>query len=64
MTAVGLEAETRTTSGRRPAERPLHGLRVAVVHYWLTGYGGGVKALEQLAEIFPQADFYALVATP
>lgn len=64
MSAVGLEAETRTTSEGGPAERSLHGLRVAVVHYWLTGYGGGEKALEQIAEIFPQADFYALVATP
>lgn len=38
-------------------------LRVAIIHYWYTGYGGGERVVEALAEMFPQADFYALVAT-
>ncbi|TAM84297.1 MAG: glycosyltransferase family 4 protein [Acidobacteria bacterium] len=36
-------------------------MRVAVVQFWLSGYGGSEKVLEALGEIFPQADFYALV---
>lgn len=38
-------------------------LRVAIVHYWFTGYGGGERVIEALADMFPQADFFALVAT-
>ena len=41
----------------------LAGLRVAIVHYWFTGYGGGERVVEALAEIFPQADFYCLLAS-
>jgi glycosyltransferase involved in cell wall biosynthesis len=37
-------------------------LRVAIVHYWFVGRAGGEKVVEALAEIFPQADLYALVA--
>ncbi|HET7101041.1 MAG TPA: glycosyltransferase [Terriglobia bacterium] len=39
----------------------LERLRVAVVQFWLSGYGGSEKVLEAIGEIFPQADFYALV---
>jgi glycosyltransferase involved in cell wall biosynthesis len=38
------------------------GLRVAVSHYWFNGYGGGERVVETLAEIFPQADFFCLLA--
>jgi len=38
------------------------GLRVAIVHYWFTAYGGGERVVESLSEIFPQADIFALVA--
>jgi glycosyltransferase involved in cell wall biosynthesis len=41
----------------------LAGLRVAVVHYWFNGYGGGERVIEALAEIFPQADFFSLIAS-
>src|SRR5438552_7213799 len=41
----------------------LAGLRVAIVHYWFTGYGGGERVVEALAEIFPQADFFCLLAS-
>ncbi len=40
------------------------GLRVALVHYWLVGCAGGEKVLGALAEMFPQADLFALVADP
>jgi glycosyltransferase involved in cell wall biosynthesis len=38
-------------------------LRTAIVHYWLTGYGGGERVLEAMADIFPNADLYAPVAS-
>jgi glycosyltransferase involved in cell wall biosynthesis len=37
-------------------------LRVAIVHYWFVGRAGGEKVVEALAEVFPQADLFALVA--
>lgn len=46
----------------RPADG-LERLRVAIVHYWFTGYGGGERVVEAFAEMFPQAEFYTLVAS-
>jgi len=40
----------------------LQDLRVAIVHYWFVGRAGGERVVEALAEVFPQADLYALVA--
>lgn len=37
-------------------------LRVAIVHYWLNGYGGGERVLEALADVFPNAHLYVPVA--
>ncbi len=37
------------------------GLRVALVHDWLTGMRGGEKCLEVLCEAFPQARLYTLL---
>lgn len=37
-------------------------VRVAIVHYWFTGYAGGERVVEALGELFPQADFFALLA--
>jgi glycosyltransferase involved in cell wall biosynthesis len=39
-------------------------LRVAIVHYWFAGYTGGERVVEALAQMFPQADLFALVADP
>jgi glycosyltransferase involved in cell wall biosynthesis len=36
-------------------------LKVALVHYWLVSMRGGEKVLEQLCDVFPQADIYTLV---
>ena len=53
-----------TTQDRVAGVRPdLARLRVAITHYWFTSYGGGERVVEALAEIFPQADFFALVAS-
>jgi glycosyltransferase involved in cell wall biosynthesis len=49
------------TANDRPTSGGLERLRVAVVQFWLSGYGGSEKVLEAIGEIFPQADFYALV---
>jgi glycosyltransferase involved in cell wall biosynthesis len=40
------------------------GLRVAIVHYWFIGRAGGERVVEALAELFPQADLFTLVADP
>jgi glycosyltransferase involved in cell wall biosynthesis len=56
---------TATETDRRLAAPPignLASLRVAICHYWLNGCGGGERVVEALAEIFPQADFFTLIA--
>ncbi len=40
---------------------PLSGLRVALVHDWLTGMRGGEKCLEVLCRAFPEATLYTLI---
>jgi glycosyltransferase involved in cell wall biosynthesis len=39
-------------------------LRVAIVHYWFLRRRGGERVVEALAEMFPQADIFALIADP
>jgi glycosyltransferase involved in cell wall biosynthesis len=41
--------------------RPWSGLRVALVHDWLTGMRGGEKVLEAICRLFPDADLLTLV---
>lgn len=36
-------------------------LRVAIVHDWLVVYAGAERVLEQMLEVFPQADLFAIV---
>ncbi len=36
-------------------------MKVAIIHYWLVGMRGGERVLEQLCEMFPQADIYTHV---
>ena len=33
-------------------------MKTAIIHYWLTGMGGGEKVLEALCRIWPEADIY------
>lgn len=42
----------------------LRGLRVALVHDWLTGMRGGEKVLEVFCRLFPQAPIYTLLHLP
>lgn len=39
----------------------LEKIKVAVVHDWLVGYFGAERVLEQILNIFPQADIFTLV---
>lgn len=36
-------------------------MRIALVHDWLVVYGGAERVLEQMLQVFPDADVYALV---
>jgi hypothetical protein len=45
----------------RPSAPPWAGLRVALVHDWLTGMRGGEKVLESICRLFPGADLLTLV---
>lgn len=35
-------------------------MKVAIIHDWLTAYAGGEKVLEQLLEVYPDADLFAV----
>jgi glycosyltransferase involved in cell wall biosynthesis len=59
MEELGTVNESVASPGRPAAS--MERLRVAVVQFWLSGYGGSERVLEAIGEIFPQADFYALV---
>lgn len=39
-------------------------MRVAVVHHWFVTRGGGERVAECIAALFPQAEIFALVASP
>lgn len=45
----------------RPPAPGLSGLRVALVHDWLTGMRGGEKCLEVLCQAFPEATLHTLI---
>jgi len=38
--------------------------RIAIVHYWFVRYRGGERVVEAMAQMFPQADLFALVVEP
>ena len=37
-------------------------MKVAIVHYWLVGMRGGEKVLDEICNLFPNADIFTLVA--
>lgn len=39
-------------------------MRVAIVHHWFVSQGGGERVAEALAQMYPSADIFALVADP
>src|ERR1035438_10047272 len=44
------------------AKLDLTKLRVALVPYWFVPRGGGERVVESLAELFPQADLFSVIA--
>jgi len=51
-------------SAQPPVRPALAGLRVALVHDWLTGMRGGEKCLEVLCRAFPDATLHTLIHRP
>ena len=47
--------------GSSPLTQSLSGLRVALVHDWLTGMRGGEKCLDVLCQAFPEATLHTLI---
>jgi glycosyltransferase involved in cell wall biosynthesis len=39
-------------------------MKTAIVHYWLTTYGGGEKCVEAFCDIWPSADLFTLIYRP
>lgn len=39
-------------------------MKVAIVHYWLTGMRGGERVLEALLDLYPEADIFTHVYVP
>ncbi len=58
-----MEAESKLVSNRSSAQprTALSGLRVALVHDWITGMRGGEKCLEVLCRLFPEAQLFTLL---
>jgi glycosyltransferase involved in cell wall biosynthesis len=56
---AGSTPRTRRTSAHGPSA--LEGLRIALVHDWLTGMRGGEKCLEVLCRAFPDATLHTLI---
>lgn len=63
MPVESVPAESAPTESER-FEHATRGLRVALVHDWLTGMRGGEKVLEAIGGLFPQAPIFSLFAFP
>ena len=50
-----------TAGGDDEAEARKPDMKVAIVHDWLTTYGGAERVLEQLLQLYPQADLFSLI---
>ena len=44
--------------------KDLSQLRIALIHFWLTGMRGGERVLESFCRMFPKADIYTHVVRP
>jgi glycosyltransferase involved in cell wall biosynthesis len=49
------------SSAPEASHHSLAGIRVALVHDWLTGMRGGEKCLEALCDLFPNVSIYTLI---
>jgi glycosyltransferase involved in cell wall biosynthesis len=59
-----MEWKLPLSAGQDVRPDALSQLRVALVHYWFMRRRGGERVVETLAEMFPQADIFALVMDP
>lgn len=58
------EVDPLKLRGRNVRRKPERELKVAIIHYWLINMRGGEKVLEELCELFPQADIFTHVYAP
>lgn len=56
MTSLGA-GQTRPAITKKPP-------RIAIAHHWFVTQGGGEKVVEILADLFPSADIFTLLAEP
>src|SRR5277367_6836863 len=42
----------------------LENARIAIVHYWFVAHRGGERVVEAVADMFPKADLFTLIADP
>lgn len=61
---TGKDIELESTHEFVEPHSILSSLRVAIVHYWFVGDGGGEQVVEALCDIFPQAELFALIGRP
>ena len=52
---------TRPQGAEPPASHGAPALKVAIVHEWLTTFAGSEKVTEQLLQMYPHADLFAVV---
>ena len=53
-----------TARGAHVLEGKVSQPKIAIVHYWLVGSGGGENVVKAMLELFPQADVFTLVEDP
>lgn len=64
MSLTPLNEVVPVTTARPPLHVWHRKPKVAIVHYWLIGMRGGEKVIEQLCELFPDADIYTHLYDP
>ena len=62
--ALSLDQTSKDVGTGPDPRHPAPGLRVALVHDWLTGMRGGEKVLESFCRVFPQAEIFTLFYQP
>lgn len=61
---VDQEAAATQAQVALPAIPSLQRARIAIVHYWFVSQRGGERVIEAIAQMFPRADIFSLVANP
>jgi glycosyltransferase involved in cell wall biosynthesis len=61
---VNEEAAVTDAQVALPAIPSLQSARIAIVHYWFVNQRGGERVVEAIAQMFPRAEIFSLVANP